>query len=157
MRLGLMDGPFVPHSLISTQESPVPLPKFQMAPRLKNLNGLRIQERNPDILFLSQKSRQTALQVPQQGPYEERGPFAGHFAYLKKKTSFGFPTKGALSQGPLMESLVERYPTTRALHSSIKVPGIRDPRIPGSPRLERGPHGEMPASGDFLNIFQGPQ
>ena len=35
--LGLTDRPFVPHNLISTQESPVPLPKFQMAPRLKIL------------------------------------------------------------------------------------------------------------------------
>jgi len=37
IHLGLIDGPFVPHILISTQESPVPLPKFQMAPRLKIL------------------------------------------------------------------------------------------------------------------------
>jgi len=37
MHLGLIDGPFVPHNLISAQESPVPLPKFQMAPRLKIL------------------------------------------------------------------------------------------------------------------------
>ena len=34
MHLGLTDGPFVPNNLISAQESPVPLPKFQMAPRL---------------------------------------------------------------------------------------------------------------------------
>jgi len=32
MHVGLIDGPFVPHNLISAQESPVPLPKFQMAP-----------------------------------------------------------------------------------------------------------------------------
>jgi len=31
-----IDGPFVPHNLISAQESPVPLPKFQMAPSLKS-------------------------------------------------------------------------------------------------------------------------
>ena len=31
MHLGLIDGPFVPHNLISAQESPVPLPKFWMA------------------------------------------------------------------------------------------------------------------------------
>jgi hypothetical protein len=35
-------------NLISTQESPVPLPKFQMA-RRQNLNILWVQERNPDI------------------------------------------------------------------------------------------------------------
>jgi len=37
MYLGLVDKPFVPHNLISTQESPVPLLKFQMAPKLKML------------------------------------------------------------------------------------------------------------------------
>ena len=37
MHLGLIGGPFVPHNLISTQESPVSLLKFQMAPRLKIL------------------------------------------------------------------------------------------------------------------------
>jgi len=37
MHLGLIDGPFVPHNLISTQESPVLLLKFKMAPRLKIL------------------------------------------------------------------------------------------------------------------------
>jgi len=35
MHLGLIDRPFVPHNLILTQETPVPLLKFQMAPRLK--------------------------------------------------------------------------------------------------------------------------
>jgi hypothetical protein len=37
MHLGLIDGPSAPHNFISAQESPVPLPKFQMAPRLKTL------------------------------------------------------------------------------------------------------------------------
>jgi len=37
MHLGLIDGRFVPHNLISTQESPVPLLKFQMALILKIL------------------------------------------------------------------------------------------------------------------------
>jgi hypothetical protein len=37
MHLGLIDEPFVPHNMISAQESPVPLPKSQMAPRLKIL------------------------------------------------------------------------------------------------------------------------
>jgi hypothetical protein len=37
MHLGLIDGSFVPHNLISIQESPVSLLKFQMAHRLKIL------------------------------------------------------------------------------------------------------------------------
>jgi hypothetical protein len=75
------------------------------------------------------------LQVPQQDPYGERGLFTGHFAYLSKTSFFRFPSK---------EALAERCPTTRALlQSSIKVPGIRAlPHIPGSPWMERGPHGE---------------
>jgi hypothetical protein len=58
MYLGLVDGPFVPHNLVSAQESPVPLLKFHMAPRLENLNVLRFQERNPDILSFSLKKFQ---------------------------------------------------------------------------------------------------
>jgi len=33
------------------------------------------------------------LQVPQKGPYGERGPLTGRFAYLSKTSSFGFPSK----------------------------------------------------------------
>jgi hypothetical protein len=40
------------------------------------------------------------LQVPQQGPYKEGGPSTGHFAYLSKTSSFGFPSTGVLPQGP---------------------------------------------------------
>ena len=59
---------------------------------------------------------------------------------------------------PLMESLAERCPTTRALlHSSIEVPGIWAPsHIPGSPRMERGPHGERcPYPEPFLTYIRG--
>jgi hypothetical protein len=60
----------VPHNLILAQESPVPLPYFQMAPDLK-YNVLHVQERNPDILSFSLKKFRLAnpLQFPQQGPY----------------------------------------------------------------------------------------
>jgi hypothetical protein len=37
MHLGLIDVPFVPRNLISAQQSPVPLPQFQMALRVKIL------------------------------------------------------------------------------------------------------------------------
>jgi hypothetical protein len=37
MHLGLIDGPSVPHNLISAQQNPVPLPQFEMALRLKIL------------------------------------------------------------------------------------------------------------------------
>jgi len=70
MHLGLTDGPLVPHNLISTQESPSPLLKFQMAPRLKILCPLGPGKEARCAFLFSQKSRQTnALQVPQKGPY----------------------------------------------------------------------------------------
>ena len=71
MHLGLIDGPFVPHNLISTQESPVPLLKFQMAPRLKILISL-VPRKEPRYTFLfCLKSLQTTpLQVPQRVPME---------------------------------------------------------------------------------------
>jgi len=80
--------------------------------------------------FLSNVPANEPLQVPQQGTYTEGGPFTGHFAYLSKTSTFGFPSKGDLPKVPFTESLAERCPTTRApLHSSIKVPGIRAPPI----------------------------
>jgi hypothetical protein len=51
--------------------------------------------------FLSKVPANEPLQVPQQGPYREGGPFTGHFAHLSKTSSFGFPSKGTLPQGPL--------------------------------------------------------
>ena len=81
MHLGLIDMPFVPHNLISTQENSVPLLKFQMAPRIKILLASGSKKEPRYTLLVSQKSRQTnPLQVTQQNPYEEGGPFTGHFA-----------------------------------------------------------------------------
>jgi len=37
IQLGLKDGPFLPRNPLSAQKGPVPLPKLQMAPRLKIL------------------------------------------------------------------------------------------------------------------------
>jgi hypothetical protein len=88
-------------------------------------------------------SRQTnPLQVPKQGPYREGGPFRGHFAYLSKTSSFEFPSKRALPQGPLYRiphiempprSLFrERCPIPRAPSSSNQSSQKTGPP-PGSP------------------------
>ena len=48
--------------------------------------------------------------------------------------TLGSPVKELFLKVPLIESLAERCPTTAApFHSSIKVPIIRGPPIPGSP------------------------
>jgi hypothetical protein len=76
MHLGLIDGPLVPHNLISTQESPVPLLKFQMAPRLKILMPSGSKKGSQIYFSFLSKSYQTnPLQVPQQGPYGERAVY----------------------------------------------------------------------------------
>ena len=78
MHLSNIDGPFVSHNLMSTQDSPFLLPQFRMAPRIKIL-----------IFSGSKKSRRAnPLQVPQWRPLwgggekereNERDPLAEHF------------------------------------------------------------------------------
>jgi hypothetical protein len=75
----------------------------------------------------------------------------------KKKRS---PVMEPSLEFPFMQSLTERCPTTRALlHSPIKVPSNCAPPlpyIPGSPWVERGPHGERcPYPETFLTHLPG--
>ena len=75
MHLGLIDGPSVPHNLISAQESPASLPTFRWTPDLK-LNVLWVQQTN----LFSQKFRQAnLLHVAQWGPYGGRCPYPEPF------------------------------------------------------------------------------
>jgi len=104
MHLGLIDGPFVPHNLISAKDSPVPLPKFQMAPRLKILMSSWSKKGTKICYTFSQKSRQaTPLQVPQRGPYGEM-PVSRAFLNISSRV----PSKGALPRGPLHWGSSER-------------------------------------------------
>jgi hypothetical protein len=84
MHLDLIDGPFVPHNVISTQESPVPLVKFQMAPRLKILMSSRSKKEPKYIFsFLKKIPANEPLQAPQQGPCGEI-PVYRALAYILK-------------------------------------------------------------------------
>jgi len=143
MHLGLIDRPFVPHNLISTQESPVPLLKFQMAPRLKIFITLGSKKEPRYTLLVCQKSRQTnPLQVPQQGPHGEGGPLTGHFTYLSKTSSFGFPSKGALPQGPpngiLRREMPHHYSPPSIIYQSLQYTSPPAYQVPldwiGAPR-----------------------
>jgi hypothetical protein len=130
MHLGLIDGPFIPHNPISTQESPVPFPRFQMAPWLKS-------------------------QWPS-GPKKEPGYTFLFPQKLRQSNSSRFPTRAPMKREvPLEEPLAERCPTTRAfLHSSIQILCIRapSPRISSFPTTKGPPQGGLLASRDFLNI-----
>jgi hypothetical protein len=84
MHLGLTDRPFVTHNLISVQKSPVPLPKFQMAPRLKILMSYG-SEKGTQIYypFLSKSpSKQIPSRFPNRALMERDTRLQGIFTYL---------------------------------------------------------------------------
>ena len=133
MHLGLTDGPFVPYNLISTQESPVPLLKFQMAPTLKILMASG-SKKGTQIYFscLSKVPANEPLPGSPTGPLwrEREARLQGILHIYQNPHLLGSPVKEPSVKVPFMESLAERCPTTRALfHSSIKVPGIQAPPI----------------------------
>jgi len=70
MHVGLIDWPFVPHNLISTQESPVPLLKIQMAPRLKILMASGFKKGMQVYVFFSLRSpgQWTPSRFPNRAP-----------------------------------------------------------------------------------------
>ena len=91
MHLGLIDGPFVPHNLISTQQSPVPLLKFQMVPRLKILMSSGSKKRT-QICF-SFLSKVLANEPP---PGSPSGPLWDDWYYTKRLHSFTAPMESYL-------------------------------------------------------------
>jgi hypothetical protein len=84
MHLGLIDGPFVPHNLISAQDSPVPLPKFQMVPRLKILMS-SVSKKGTQIYypFLSKSpGKRIRSRFPNGAPVERDTRIQGIFTSL---------------------------------------------------------------------------
>ena len=157
--LGLIDRPSVSHNLISAQDSPVPLPGFQVAPRLKILmsSGSKKGTQNP---FLSKSpGRRIPSRFPNGAPMGRDTRLHGIFTSLVMylfNISFGVSSKGDRPpKSPSWSPLGERSPVPRALHhSSLKVPGIRAP-APDS-RFHSDIQGllwrEMTVSRAFLNI-----
>jgi len=92
----------VPHNLISAQESPVPLPKFQMAPRLKILMSSGSKKGTQIYYpFLSQKvPASDSLQVSQRGPYGERFPLTWHFYISLDISLFIVPSESPVRDPP---------------------------------------------------------
>ena len=136
-----LDRQSVPHNLISAQKSPVPLPKFQMAPRLIILTSSGSKKGTQiHFLFFSQKPRQTTpSKYPNRAPMERDARLQGilHISRKRHKKSSkyeglkkgahlhvppkaGSPVKELSVQVPFMESPVPRA----LLHSSFKVPSI---------------------------------
>jgi len=116
MHLGLTDGPFVPHNLISAQDSPVPLPKFQMAPRLKILissgskKGTQI-----NYPFLSKcPSKQIPSRFPSGALRERDIHLQGIFMSLLIYYLFIFPSESPVREPPPCS--LTGSPWTRILH-----------------------------------------
>jgi hypothetical protein len=94
MHLSLIDVTFVLNNLISTQKSPVPLLKFQMALRLKILMASGSKKGTQMYFSFPLKIPvNETLQVPQEGPYVKGGPFTRRSAYLSKTSPLGSPVK----------------------------------------------------------------
>jgi hypothetical protein len=91
----------VPHNLISAQESPVPLPKFHVAPRLKISMSSGSKKEPRYTIFSLRKFRQAnPLQVPQQGPCGERYLLMGHFYVSLNISLFIFPLESLVWEPP---------------------------------------------------------
>ena len=52
MHLCFIEGPLCPHNLISIQENPVPLLKFQLAPRLRLLTSCGSRKKGAHIGYV---------------------------------------------------------------------------------------------------------
>jgi len=117
MHLGLIDRPFVPHNLISTRESPVPLLKFQMAPRLKILMASRSKKGTQIYFsFLSKvPSNEPPSSFPNRAAMKREVCLQGILHISQKTHLLGSPVKEPSLKARYMESLAERCPTTRAL------------------------------------------
>jgi hypothetical protein len=88
--------------------------------------------------FLSKVWQTNPLQVPQEGPYREGGPLTGHFAYLSKTSSFGFPSKGALPEAPSTDPLEREMPHPQSPYERrcLSVSGAFSKYLSGSPARE---------------------
>jgi hypothetical protein len=124
MHLGLIDGPFVPHNLLSAQERPVPLPNFQMAPRLKILmsSGSKKGTQISYNFFSAVPASESPSGSPT-GPIWRGIPVSR--AYFNLSSSV--PSKGALPRGPDRNAPFLEPPS-----SISESPWYNDP-LPGFP------------------------
>jgi hypothetical protein len=109
MHLGLVDRPSVRHNLISAQYSPVTLPKFQMAPRLKILMSSGSKKGTKIYYpFLSESPGKRISSKSPKGVLERDTRLQGIFTYLliylfiskalRKERPSMFPESGALEE-----------------------------------------------------------
>ena len=131
MHLGLIDGHFVPHNLLSAQENPVPLPKFQMAPRLKILMSSGSKKGTQIYYpFLSKSpGKRIPSRFPNGAPMEINTRLQGIFTYLFISTA---PRRERPSMFP--KSVLNHIAHYRH-HNSTPTPGTHTPCIKRQPHI----------------------
>jgi hypothetical protein len=146
MHLGLIGRPFVPHNLISTQESPVSLLKFQMAPRPKILMASGFKKETRIYSFsLKSRGKQTPSRFPNRTPMEREAHLQGILRISQKPHLSGSPVKEPSLKVPFMESLAgDAPPLTYLPGSPVKKFPLRPP--PRSLLKREAPSPEPPAS-----------
>jgi len=141
MHLGLIDWPFVPHNLLSDQDSPVPLPKFQMALKFRIFMSSGSKKRT-QICYPILSKVPVSESPPQQGPYGKRCPLTGHFYVSLDIYLFIFPSESPVRE-PLPCSLtgspwtgILRHQSRWSIHSFIHS-FIHSCISPGVPKKEK--------------------
>jgi hypothetical protein len=107
--------------------------------------------------FYQKSWQMNPFQVHQQGSYEYTDLSTGHFAYLSKTSSIGFPSKGALPQGSLHGTPRREVPHHLSPPSFIyQSPQYTRPPTYQVPLNGKGPPWrEMPISETFLTYLPG--
>ena len=80
MHLGLIEGPFVLHSMISARGTPIHLPKFQTAFRFKHLMSSGSKKMEPRYTFcfsLKSPSKLKSSRFPNMAPMERNAYLEG--------------------------------------------------------------------------------
>ena len=87
-----LDRPFVPHTLMPSHGSPVPLQKFQIALKLRLQTSSGPKKKEPKCYCLSKSPVNEPLPGSPTGPLWRELPVSRAFFYI----SFGFPNKQGL-------------------------------------------------------------
>ena len=147
MHLGLIDGPFLPHNLISAQQSPASLPKFQMAPRLKILMSSGSKKRTQIYCpFLSKgPGKRIPSRFPNGAPIKTDTHLQSIFTSL---LIYLFISKALRKERPLWKQMTIPEPCLiYLLGSPGKQPSVQVP-------LMESPWREMPRS--FIHHSKSP-
>ena len=149
MHLGLIDGPFVPHNLISAQDSPVPLPKFHMAPIFKIL--IFSESKKGTQIYHPFLSKSPCKRIPSSfsigAPMERDARFQGIFTFLLKYIFLSFPQSPRYWSPlhvPKQDPHWQGYPVTRAtgLFIYLYIQTLIHVCLPESPKTSLPTYGE---------------